>query len=126
MVVFLQTRLTATPPDRASFQAVPRWAEAVRHERDDDVIIVIVGNKSELSEGRQISSEEGERLAQELNSMFIETSAKTGYNVKALFTRIAQALPGPGDSVGPNSDTTGTQRKPHSCMPPQSNLHPSH
>ena len=31
---------------------------------------------------RQVSTEEGERKAKELNVMFIETSAKAGYNVK--------------------------------------------
>ena len=43
---------------------------------------------------RQVSTEEGERKAKELNVMFIETSAKAGYNVKQLFRRIAGALPG--------------------------------
>merc|ERR1711970_819893 len=43
---------------------------------------------------RQVSIDEGERKAKELNVMFIETSAKTGYNVKQLFRRVAAALPG--------------------------------
>uniref|UniRef100_A0A674GVA7 RAB41, member RAS onco family n=1 Tax=Taeniopygia guttata TaxID=59729 RepID=A0A674GVA7_TAEGU len=43
---------------------------------------------------RQITTEEGEQRAKELNVMFIETSAKTGYNVKQLFRRVAAALPG--------------------------------
>ena len=38
--------------------------------------------------------EEGERRANDLNVMFIETSAKAGYNVKQLFRRVAAALPG--------------------------------
>ena len=37
--------------------------------------------------------EEGEKKATDLNIMFIETSAKTGYNVKELFRRVAAALP---------------------------------
>lgn len=43
---------------------------------------------------RQITTEEGEQRAKELNVLFIETSAKTGYNVKQLFRRVAAALPG--------------------------------
>lgn len=43
---------------------------------------MLVGNKTDLSDKRQVSSEEGERKAKELNVMFIETSAKAGYNVK--------------------------------------------
>jgi len=58
------------------------------------VIIMLVGNKTDLSDKRQVSTEEGERKAKELNVMFIETSAKAGYNVKQLFRRVAAALPG--------------------------------
>ncbi len=43
---------------------------------------------------RQVSSEEGERKAKEFQVMFIETSAKAGFNVKALFKKLAMALPG--------------------------------
>lgn len=43
---------------------------------------MLVGNKTDLQDKRQVSMEEGERKAQELNVMFIETSAKAGYNVK--------------------------------------------
>lgn len=46
------------------------------------MIIMLVGNKTDLSDKRQVSTEEGERKAKELNVMFIETSAKAGYNVK--------------------------------------------
>ena len=38
--------------------------------------------------------EEGKRLTKELNVMLIEISAKSGYNVKQLFRRVAAALPG--------------------------------
>ncbi|KAK6033983.1 hypothetical protein COOONC_28513 [Cooperia oncophora] len=55
---------------------------------------MLVGNKTDLGDKRQVSSEEGQRKANELNVMFIETSAKAGYNVKQLFRRIAGALPG--------------------------------
>ena len=58
---------------------------------------------------RQVSTEEGERKAKELNVMFIETSAKAGYNVKQLFRRVAAALPGmeasePGSAGGAKPD----------------------
>ncbi|MED6167729.1 Ras- protein RABH1b [Stylosanthes scabra] len=43
---------------------------------------------------RQVSIEEGEAKAREFNVMFIETSAKAGFNIKALFRKIAAALPG--------------------------------
>merc|ERR1712010_361996 len=78
-----------------SFEQVTRWVEDVRAERGNDVIIVLVGNKTDLADKRHVSIDEGEKKAQELGvSLFIETSAKAGYNVKQLFRRIAAALPG--------------------------------
>ncbi|KAK5869274.1 hypothetical protein PBY51_024005 [Eleginops maclovinus] len=77
-----------------SFQQTSKWIEDVRTERGSDVIILLVGNKTDLSDKRQITIEEGEQRAKELSVMFIETSAKTGYNVKQLFRRVAAALPG--------------------------------
>ena len=43
---------------------------------------------------REVTAAQGEEEAKKLNLMFIETSAKVGHNVKTLFRRIAQALPG--------------------------------
>lgn len=56
---------------------------------------------------RQVTTEEAEIKSKELNVMFIESSAKAGHNVKTLFRKIAQALPGmerEGEAV-----TTGNQ-----------------
>nr|GMD71676.1 probable purine permease 11 isoform X1 [Ipomoea batatas] len=79
---------------RQSFLNTAKWIEEVRTERGSDVIIVLVGNKTDLVEKRQVSIEEGEAKARELNVMFIETSAKAGFNIKPLFRKIAAALPG--------------------------------
>jgi Ras-related protein Rab-6A len=68
--------------DANSFHQTSKWIDDVRTERGTDVIIMLVGNKTDLSDKRQVSTEEGERKAKELNVMFIETSAKAGYNVK--------------------------------------------
>ncbi|TPX36315.1 hypothetical protein SmJEL517_g01482 [Synchytrium microbalum] len=80
--------------NRNSFMNTSKWVDDVRAERGNDVIIVLVGNKTDLSDKRQVSTEEGEKKSKEFNVMYIETSAKAGYNVKTLFRKIAQALPG--------------------------------
>ena len=58
------------------------------------MIIVLVGNKTDLNDKREVTTQQGEEEAKKNNLMFIETSAKVGHNVKNLFRRIAQALPG--------------------------------
>ena len=64
----------------------------MRNERGQDVIIMLVGNKTDLADRRQVSAEEGEARAKELNVMFIETSAKAGHNVKQVRSRRKIAL----------------------------------
>lgn len=85
--------------NRNSFQQTSKWIDDVRTERGSDVIIMLVGNKTDLADKRQVSIDEGENKAKELNVMFIETSAKAGYNVKQLFRRVAAALPGMEDAA---------------------------
>jgi len=80
--------------NRQSFMNTMRWITEVRTERGSDVIIFLVGNKTDLVDKRQVSIEEGDAKARELGVNFIETSAKAGLNVKALFRKVAAALPG--------------------------------
>ncbi|GAA6064341.1 hypothetical protein JCM10212_002317 [Sporobolomyces blumeae] len=80
--------------NRQSFLNTSKWVDDVRSERGNDVIIVLVGNKTDLNDKRQVTTEEAEQKSKELNVMFIETSAKAGHNVKTMFRKIAQALPG--------------------------------
>ena len=93
-LLFLPYSVTPSPTDRASFTNTVRWIEEVRSERGADVIIMLVGNKTDLVDRRQVSIEEGDAKARELGVLFIETSAKAGFNIKALFRKIAAALPG--------------------------------
>ena len=80
--------------DAKSFQNTKKWIDDVRAERGNDVIIVLVGNKTDLNDKREVTTQQGEDEAKKNNLMFVETSAKLGHNVKTLFRRIAQALPG--------------------------------
>eukprot|EP00163_Fabomonas_tropica_P003868 TRINITY_DN1344_c0_g1_i5.p2 TRINITY_DN1344_c0_g1~~TRINITY_DN1344_c0_g1_i5.p2 ORF type:complete len:102 (-),score=21.15 TRINITY_DN1344_c0_g1_i5:221-526(-) len=61
---------------------------------------MLVANKTDLAEKRQVTVEEGETMAKEQQVLFIETSAKAGVNVKVLFRKVASALPGM-DKAGP-------------------------
>ncbi|XP_077092397.1 ras-related protein Rab-41 isoform X1 [Siphateles boraxobius] len=77
-----------------SFQQTSKWIDDVRTERGSDVIIMLVGNKTDLADKRQVTLDAAEKKARDLGVMYIETSAKAGYNVKQLFRRVAAALPG--------------------------------
>ncbi|ETW07678.1 hypothetical protein H310_02136 [Aphanomyces invadans] len=87
--------------NRASFLNTSKWIEDVRAERGQDVVIMLVGNKTDIADRRQVSIDEGADKAKEDNVMFIETSAKAGHNIKTLFRKLATVLPGLEDAAAP-------------------------
>ena len=117
-------RGTYALPDRQSFLSTTKWIDDVRSERGNDVMVVLVGNKADLSDKRcvlikdipdesmlrcrrQVTLEEATAKAQDLSIMFMETSAKAGHNVKSLFKKIAMSLPGM-EKDNQNADTQNT------------------
>ena len=54
--------------------------------------IMLVGNKLDLEEERQVSEEQGRVLAQKFNCGFIEASAKTNTNVKEIFFELVRMI----------------------------------
>ena len=95
-----------------SFQNTRKWVDDVRGERGADVIIVLVGNKTDLGDKREVTQAMGEEEAKRCGALFVETSAKVGANVKALFRRIAQALPGmEAEGEGGGSQSESFHRK---------------
>ena len=54
--------------------------------------MVLVGNKCDLNDKRQVSIEEGRELAERYEMMFFETSAKDGINVEEIFLNSANEI----------------------------------
>lgn len=99
--------------DAKSFQNTKKWIDDVRAERGNDVIIVLVGNKTDLNDKREVTTQQGEEEAKKNNLMFVETSAKLGHNVKTLFKKIAQALPGmEGTDAAAQASSQSKQKTP--------------
>ncbi|KAG8907407.1 hypothetical protein FRB99_004432 [Tulasnella sp. 403] len=94
--------------NRASFLSTSKWIDDVKSERGNEVIIVLVGNKADLSDKRQVTHDEATAKAAELNILFMETSAKAGHNVKSLFKKIAMSLPGM-EKEGAAAETPNTK-----------------
>ncbi|KAI9300751.1 GTP-binding protein-like protein [Cunninghamella echinulata] len=84
--------------NRDSFINTTKWINDVIAERGNDVILALVGNKVDSHDKRQISQEEAEKKAKQYNMIYLETSAKVGQNVKALFNKIGNSLPNLDDT----------------------------
>jgi len=79
---------------RASFQSVEKWIEDARAMRDDEVLLVLAGNKCDLQSHRQVTTQEAEEFARARNLLYMEVSAKEGINVVETFNEVAKKLTG--------------------------------
>ena len=68
------------------------YDKILRTKDTDDVPIVIVGNKCDLEDQRQVQHDEGEQLAKELGCPFFETSAKMKLNNEACFIELVREI----------------------------------
>eukprot|EP00415_Alexandrium_ostenfeldii_P003820 UN3820 len=76
-------------PKRSSFSSLERWLKELRDRTDQDIVVLIVGNKSDLHEQREVSQEDAQALVQSNGlSSCIETSALDSTNVEEAFMRI--------------------------------------
>lgn len=79
--------------DRDSFLKLPQWLIDVRTHSGPEVVVVLVGNKADLVEERQVTLLEGSRYAQTEGCVaYIETSAVSGENVDFAFLKLARAV----------------------------------
>jgi len=73
---------------RSSFLACKNYLEEVRTNSDKKCVIYLVGNKIDLANNREISTEEAENFAKKENIKYIETSAVKNMNVTDVFTSL--------------------------------------
>ena len=77
-----------------TFGNVLRWMEDLKNQADQNLVIVLVGNKIDICKDnnslRRVTREEGMRLAQENNLLFEETSAINSANVVTAFERLLE------------------------------------
>lgn len=78
--------------NKTSFDNTRAWLGEINEYAQDDVVIMLIGNKADVSADRQVKYEDGERLAKEYGVTFMETSAKTGMNVDLAFMAVAREL----------------------------------
>ena len=79
--------------NKESFEHVESWLNDLKSQANPDVRIFLAGNKCDLEEERQIPKEEGMKYMENMKlDLFMETSAKTGYNAKNVLIEAAKVL----------------------------------
>ncbi|XP_057523087.1 ras-related protein RABA2b-like [Amaranthus tricolor] len=73
---------------KQSFNNVTRWLHELRDHADSNIVIMLVGNKSDLQHLRGVPQSDGHLLAEREELVFLETSALDSTNVENAFQRI--------------------------------------
>ena len=76
-----------------TFNKIQYWIDEIYKEvNKEEVAIILIGNKRDLEDQRQVSTEQGQELAKELDIKFFETSAYENTNVKEAFKYLSKKL----------------------------------
>ncbi|PNY06150.1 ras-related protein RAB11A-like [Trifolium pratense] len=73
---------------RQTFDHIPRWLEELRNHADKNIVIILIGNKSDLENQRDVPTEDAKEFAEKEGLFFLETSALEATNVEASFMTV--------------------------------------
>ncbi|BBG97686.1 RAB GTPase homolog A3 [Prunus dulcis] len=79
---------------RQTFDHVARWVEELRAHADNSIVIMLVGNKADLGEQRDVPTEDAVEFAEDQGLFFSETSAFSGENVDTAFFSVLEKIYG--------------------------------
>ncbi|KAG0591524.1 hypothetical protein KC19_1G181000 [Ceratodon purpureus] len=77
---------------RGTFENVSRWLDELKVHSDSSVVVMLVGNKSDLAHIREVSVEEATALAEKNTMSFMETSALESVNVVDAFQTVLKEI----------------------------------
>eukprot|EP00300_Choanocystis_sp_HF-7_P030259 c39047_g1_i1.p1 GENE.c39047_g1_i1~~c39047_g1_i1.p1 ORF type:complete len:218 (-),score=35.39 c39047_g1_i1:118-771(-) len=76
----------------ASLENVRSWIRDIRAYASPNVKLILMGNKADLTDRREVSFEEGKAIADSFSMLFAEVSARTGDGVEPAFTSLVSAI----------------------------------
>ncbi|XP_026106808.1 ras-related protein Rab-8A-like [Carassius auratus] len=92
-----------------SFDNIKNWIRNIEEHASADVEKMILGNKCDINEKRQVSKDRGENLALEYSIKFMETSAKANINVENAFLTLARDIKAKMDTKIGGEQSSGQQ-----------------
>lgn len=77
---------------RDTFLNIATWIDQIHTDASQTLDIILVGNKDDLNSNKEVPTEEAQEFANLRNMLFIEASAKTGYNVESSFLQLSERI----------------------------------
>ena len=77
---------------RNTFENIDNWLIDLRTNGDKDILIILIGNKCDLIDKREVSVEEAQTKAEQYNIAYMETSAKNGDNIIKAFSELVSQV----------------------------------
>jgi len=77
---------------KSSFEHLKNWIENVRECSTKNIKIILIGNKTDLEEKREVSYQEGLEFAKKYDLIFFETSAKNFININESFYKLTEDI----------------------------------
>ena len=69
------------------------WLKELKTHANPDIKIFLIGNKIDLADNRKVTQEEARKFKDDyMLNLYMETSAKTGFNAKEIFIEAAKTL----------------------------------
>ena len=77
---------------RVTFENIDKWIMDLKSSADEKISAILIGNKNDLENLREVSKEEGENKAKENGIAFLETSALNGNNIELAFQTLIEEV----------------------------------
>ena len=74
--------------NKESFDHIEQWLSELKTHGEENISIILLGNKSDLESNRQVTLEEGQKKAEFHKMAFMETSALNGDNIEKAFNEL--------------------------------------
>ena len=97
--------------NKLSFDNLDKWLSELKNNTDENLSVILVGNKSDLKLDRAVTIEEGKKKAEFHKMAFIETSALSGDNIEKAFNELISDVFKNSFSLGDNKRNINLNNK---------------